>query len=129
MSGAAGGAGGAAGSQWWQNPMLQAGARTAFAAGAQAAMNSRGKQGDWIGAKGAKVATAALGAALMDGFMGGKREQSPRGSSRERDDGRDRKSGGGGSGGGKGKSGGGGFKDKLLSQGLNFVTNKASGRH
>lgn len=118
ISGAAGGGGG---SQWWQNPMLQAGARTAFAAGAQAAMNSRGKQGDWLGAKGAKVATAALGAALMDGFMGGKREPSPRASSRERDD---RKSGSSG----KGKSGG-GFKDKLLSQGLNFVANKASGRH
>lgn len=57
---------------WWQNPMIQAGCRTALTAGAQAAMKSQKEQGDWLGAKGAKVATAALGAALVDGFMGQK---------------------------------------------------------
>ncbi|KAK2672985.1 hypothetical protein RAB80_010528 [Fusarium oxysporum f. sp. vasinfectum] len=45
---------------WWQNPMVQAGARTAFTA------------------EGAKVATAALGAALVDGFMGQKHPNSTR---------------------------------------------------
>ncbi|KFG85756.1 hypothetical protein MANI_021112 [Metarhizium anisopliae] len=53
---------------WWQNPLIQAGARTAFAAGAQAAMQNRNDPNPWLGSKGAKVATAALGAALMDGF-------------------------------------------------------------
>ncbi|CAM1501565.1 Fc.00g035490.m01.CDS01 [Cosmosporella sp. VM-42] len=57
---------------WWQNPMVQAGARTAFTAGAQAAMKSRDDPSPWLGAKGAKIATAALGAALVDGFMGQK---------------------------------------------------------
>lgn len=57
---------------WWQNPMVQAGARTAFTAGAQAAMKSRNDPSPWLGAKGAKIATAALGAALVDGFMGQK---------------------------------------------------------
>ncbi|KAK2591465.1 hypothetical protein QQS21_010841 [Conoideocrella luteorostrata] len=54
--------------QWWQNPLVQAGARTAFSAGAQAAMQNRKDPSPWLGQKGAKVATAALGAALMDGF-------------------------------------------------------------
>lgn len=53
---------------WWQNPLVQAGARTAFTAGAQAAMQNRKDPAPWLGSKGAKVATAALGAALMDGF-------------------------------------------------------------
>lgn len=57
---------------WWQNPMLQAGARTAFTAGAQAAMKSQNDPSPWLGAKGARVATAAIGAALVDGFMGQK---------------------------------------------------------
>lgn len=57
---------------WWQNPLLQAGARNAFTAGAQAAMRSKDDQGPWIGPKGAKIATAALSAAFMDGIMGGK---------------------------------------------------------
>lgn len=65
-------------SQWWQNPLLQAGARTALTAGAQAAMKSRNDQGAWMGAKGAKVATAALGAALVDGFIGQKHPNSAR---------------------------------------------------
>ncbi|RCI16480.1 hypothetical protein L249_1736 [Ophiocordyceps polyrhachis-furcata BCC 54312] len=57
------------GQQWWANPLVKAGARTAFSAGAQAAMQSRNDPSPWLGAKGAKVATAALGAALVDGFM------------------------------------------------------------
>ncbi|KAI5463961.1 hypothetical protein BGZ63DRAFT_421051 [Mariannaea sp. PMI_226] len=64
--------------RWWQNPLLQAGARTALTAGAQAAMNSRKEEGQWLGAKGAKVATAALGAALVDGVMGQKHPNSVR---------------------------------------------------
>lgn len=122
LSAATGGGGGGGGGQWWQNPMIQAGARTAFAAGAQAAMNNRNAQGDWLGAKGAKVATAALGAALMDGFIGGKREVSPEG--RKDDGGKSSRKDSGS----KGK-GGGGMKEKLLSQGLNFLSNRASGRH
>ncbi|KHO00459.1 uncharacterized protein MAM_01237 [Metarhizium album ARSEF 1941] len=59
---------------WWQNPLIQAGARTAFAAGAQAAMQNRNDPNPWLGSKGAKVATAALGAALMDGFGGRKKD-------------------------------------------------------
>lgn len=54
--------------QWWQNPLIQAGARTAFSAGAQAAMQNRHNNDPWLGSKGAKVASAALGAALMDGM-------------------------------------------------------------
>ncbi|PFH55526.1 hypothetical protein XA68_18116 [Ophiocordyceps unilateralis] len=57
------------GQQWWANPLIKAGARTAFSAGAQAAMQSRNDPSPWLGAKGAKVATAALGAAIVDGFM------------------------------------------------------------
>lgn len=62
----------AAKNPWWQNPMLQAGARTAFTAGAQAVMKNRDDPSPWLGAKGAKVATAVLGAALVDGFVGSK---------------------------------------------------------
>ncbi|KAH7308675.1 hypothetical protein B0I35DRAFT_442405 [Stachybotrys elegans] len=57
---------------WWQNPLLQAGARTALAAGAQAAMKNKDDPSPWLGSKGAKVATAAIGAALVDGFIGRK---------------------------------------------------------
>lgn len=57
---------------WWQNPLLQAGGKAAFTAGAQAAMKSRGDPAPWLGAKGAKVGMAAIGAALVDGFMGPK---------------------------------------------------------
>lgn len=63
---------------WWQNPYVQAGCRTAFTAGAQAAMKSRGDPDPWLGPKGAKVATAALGAALVDGWMGQKHAGSAR---------------------------------------------------
>lgn len=52
--------------------MIQAGARTAFTAGARAAMQSKNEDGPWMGPKGAKVATAALGAAFMDGIVGGR---------------------------------------------------------
>ncbi|KAH7126216.1 hypothetical protein EDB81DRAFT_206199 [Dactylonectria macrodidyma] len=65
-------------SPWWQNPLLQAGARTALTAGAQAAMKSRNDPSPWMGAKGAKVATAALGAAIVDGFIGQKHPNSVR---------------------------------------------------
>jgi hypothetical protein len=58
--------------------LVQAGARTAFTAGAQAAMKSGHESGPWLGPKGAKVATAALGAALVDGFMGQKHPDSTR---------------------------------------------------
>jgi hypothetical protein len=61
---------------WWKNPMIQAGARTALAAGAQAVMQNRKEAGPWLGAKGAKVATAALTAALADGLAnGGKKKR------------------------------------------------------
>lgn len=55
---------------WWKNPAIQAGARTALAAGAQAFMQNRKEAGPWLGAKGAKVATVAITAALADGFSG-----------------------------------------------------------
>jgi hypothetical protein len=57
---------------WWKHPIVQAGARTALTAGAQAAMKARNDEGSWMGPRGAKVATAALGAALVDGFIGNK---------------------------------------------------------
>lgn len=64
---------------WWQNKTVQAGARTAAIAGAQAAFRSKDDSGPWLGPKGAKVATAALSAALVDGFLAEKR---PNGSER-----------------------------------------------
>ncbi|XWW94342.1 hypothetical protein V2A60_002285 [Cordyceps javanica] len=127
--------------KWWQNPLVQAGARTAFSAGATAAMNNRGGQGDWLGAKGAKVATAAIGAALMDGFMGGgKKEENgakDRGRSRSRDRGADRspdrsrdKSSGRSKSEGRGGGGGGGgdFRQKLMQSGMDYVLRKAAAR-
>jgi hypothetical protein len=62
----------------WSNPMVQAGARNAFTAGAQAALRSKNDKGPWLGAKGAKVATAALGAAFIDGILGQKHPDSAR---------------------------------------------------
>ena len=44
----------------------QAFATSAFQAGASAAYKARGDPGPWMGKKGGKVATAALGAALVD---------------------------------------------------------------
>lgn len=59
------------GNPWWQNPTVQAGARNAFTAGAQAAFRNKNDAGPWLGPKGAKVATAALSAAFVDGLIGG----------------------------------------------------------
>lgn len=72
-TGAAAGAAAAAKNPWWKNPMVQAGARQAFTAGAQAAIRSKDDKGPWMGPKGAKIATAALSAAFVDGFLGSKR--------------------------------------------------------
>ncbi|KAK1950844.1 hypothetical protein LY78DRAFT_493832 [Colletotrichum sublineola] len=47
-------------------------AQTAFRVGSQAAMQMRSEPGPWIGEKGTRVATAALGAALVDTFVGHK---------------------------------------------------------
>lgn len=51
-------------------------ATSAFQAGASAAYKARGDPGPWMGKKGTKVATAALGAAIADtlasGMKGGK---------------------------------------------------------
>lgn len=58
--------------------MVQAGARTAFTAAAQSAMKNKDDPSPWMGSKGAKVATAALGAALVDGFIGTKHPESAR---------------------------------------------------
>jgi hypothetical protein len=63
---------------WWQNPYIQSGCRTAFTAGVQAAIKSQDDPAPWLGAKGAKVATAALGAALVDGWIGQKHRESAR---------------------------------------------------
>lgn len=46
----------------------QRSARAALQAGGVAAFKLRKEPGSWTGAKGAKVATAALGAAAMDAF-------------------------------------------------------------
>ncbi|KAI7767506.1 hypothetical protein LZL87_013751 [Fusarium oxysporum] len=53
-------------------PCLPPGFRTAFTAGVQAAIKSHDDPAPWLGAKGAKVATAALDAALVDGCIGQK---------------------------------------------------------
>ncbi|WQF89647.1 hypothetical protein CDEST_14661 [Colletotrichum destructivum] len=47
-------------------------AQTAFRVGSQAALQMRSEPGPWIGEKGTRVATAALGAALVDTFVGHK---------------------------------------------------------
>ncbi|OLN86118.1 hypothetical protein CCHL11_05183 [Colletotrichum chlorophyti] len=47
-------------------------AQTAFRVGSQAAYQMRKEPGPWIGEKGTRVATAALGAALVDTFVGHK---------------------------------------------------------
>lgn len=122
--------------KWWQNPLLQAGARTALSAGAQAAMNNRKGQGEWLGAKGAKVATAAIGAALMDGFMqgdkkdGGKDDRDRgrgRSYSRSRSRSRDKGSRGKSSGRSKSEGRGSGMRDKILQSGMDFMMKKATG--
>lgn len=84
------GAAKAAKAGWWTNPLIQASARTAFTAGAQAAMSSRKDKGPWIGPKGAKVASAALMGGFMDGFMGQKNQGGGGGGGGERGDRGDR---------------------------------------
>lgn len=54
---------------WWQHPLVRACAATAITTGLSAALDSRGDPGQWKGAKGAKVAVATVGAALVDGFL------------------------------------------------------------
>lgn len=65
-------------SQWWQNPIVRTCAITAVSTGLSAALDSRGDPGQWKGAKGAKVAVASLGSALVDGFLGHKHPNSVR---------------------------------------------------
>lgn len=65
-------------SQWWQNPIVRTCAITAVSTGLSAALDSRGDPGQWKGAKGAKVAVASLGSALVDGFLGHKHPDSVR---------------------------------------------------
>ncbi|KHN95801.1 uncharacterized protein MAM_06413 [Metarhizium album ARSEF 1941] len=67
-----------AASQWWQNPVVRTCAITALSTGLTAALDSRGDPGPWKGAKGAKVAVASLGSALVDGFLGHKHPNSVR---------------------------------------------------
>ncbi|KAG5992011.1 hypothetical protein E4U43_003882 [Claviceps pusilla] len=61
-----------AGTPWWQNPLVRACVVTAVSTGVSAALDSRGDPGQWKGAKGAKVAVATVGSALVDGFLGQK---------------------------------------------------------
>lgn len=49
-----------------------AAARCALEAGTMAALKSYDKPGAWIGTKGAQIATAAVGAALVDGYIANK---------------------------------------------------------
>ncbi|OAA40321.1 hypothetical protein NOR_05882 [Metarhizium rileyi] len=63
---------------WWQNPVVRTCAITAASTALSAALDSRGDPGDWKGAKGAKVAVASLGSALVDGFLGHKHPNSMR---------------------------------------------------
>lgn len=102
----------AAKSGWWTNPLIQASARTALTAGAQAAMSSRKDKGAWIGPKGAKVASAALMGGIMDGFMANK-------------------SGGGGGGGSHAPppaaGPGGGMKAEFMRQGMEAALGRFGG--
>ncbi|KAM0325054.1 hypothetical protein ACHAQA_007591 [Verticillium albo-atrum] len=52
---------------------IGAATRVALQAGAQAAYKLRDDPSPWMGEKGVRVATAALGAGLVDGFVGSKR--------------------------------------------------------
>ncbi|KAG6010761.1 hypothetical protein E4U21_004149 [Claviceps maximensis] len=61
-----------AGKPWWQNPIVRACVVTAVSTGISAALDSRGDPGQWKGAKGAKVAVATIGSAVVDGFLGQK---------------------------------------------------------
>ncbi|KAM7186114.1 hypothetical protein V8F20_011520 [Naviculisporaceae sp. PSN 640] len=83
------------------SPQWKKAAQAAFTAGSAAAMQMRSQPGAWKGEKGAKVATAALGAAAMDILLkknaggGGDDRDRERDRSRERDRERDRERGGG----------------------------------
>lgn len=66
------------GTPWWQNPIVRTCAITAVSTGLSAALDSRGDPGQWKGAKGAKVAVASVGSALVDGFLGQKHPNSVR---------------------------------------------------
>ncbi|XWX00562.1 hypothetical protein V2A60_008583 [Cordyceps javanica] len=57
---------------WWQNPLVRTCAITALSTGLSAALDNRGDPGLWKGSKGAKVAVAAVGSAVVDGFLGSK---------------------------------------------------------
>lgn len=71
------------------SPQWKKAATAAFQAGGMAALAARKQPGDWAGMKGAKVATAALGAMAMEGFgkgtAGGDRDRNDRDRSRDRD--------------------------------------------
>ncbi|KAB5535065.1 hypothetical protein GE09DRAFT_1063166 [Coniochaeta sp. 2T2.1] len=54
------------------SPRWQKAAIAAFQAGGIAALNARSQSGAWKGEKGARVATAALGAATLDAFGTGR---------------------------------------------------------
>jgi len=54
------------------SPRWQQAATAALQAGSMAALSMRSQPGGWGGEKGARVATAALGAAAMNAFQGGK---------------------------------------------------------
>lgn len=73
------------------SPQWQKAAKAALQAGGMAALAARKQPGDWAGMKGAKVATAALGAMAMEGFGKGSPGSGDKGDrSRERDRSRDR---------------------------------------
>ncbi|KAJ6783766.1 hypothetical protein PWT90_03406 [Aphanocladium album] len=57
---------------WWQNPIVKTCAVTAISTGVCAALDNRGDPGRWKGTKGVKVAVAAVGSAVVDGFLGSK---------------------------------------------------------
>ncbi|KAK5661608.1 hypothetical protein OQA88_9708 [Cercophora sp. LCS_1] len=73
------------------SPRWQAAAAAALQAGSMAALSARSQPGAWAGEKGARVATAALGAAAMNAFQKGKDEGRER--ERERDEGKKKKGG------------------------------------
>ncbi|RNJ59429.1 hypothetical protein D7B24_002432 [Verticillium nonalfalfae] len=61
---------------------IGAATRMAIQAGAQAAYKLRDDPSPWMGEKGVRVATAALGAGLVDGFVGSKRSPVKKGGMR-----------------------------------------------
>ncbi|KAK0733206.1 hypothetical protein B0T26DRAFT_683119 [Lasiosphaeria miniovina] len=57
------------------SPRWQQAAAAAFQAGSATAMNLRSQPGAWNGEKGARIATAALGAAAIDAFVHGDKDR------------------------------------------------------